>query len=275
MQSLTSSGLQSTFHRVFTTTPGWIGTSVALLALIALAVRGGVGRSAPGTREPLVSWGLVLVLLWIVVPGLIQFLVSLVAQPVLQPRNLIASVPGVALALGVGLSDRRLPRWLAGAGIVLALLIRAAPLAASYGVSSEPWAQASGQVLAAARPGDCITFYPEDARNNLRWYVTRARADARAPRSVLPDVGWATMTPYVERYATMSRARAAALRPRCRRMWLVYSHEGQPSGPAESRRHLARLGTLRARLERVFGRGRVRSLGWASVIHVELMGGRR
>ncbi len=41
MQSLTGSGLQSTFHRVFITTPGWIATSVVLLGADRIRRAGG------------------------------------------------------------------------------------------------------------------------------------------------------------------------------------------------------------------------------------------
>jgi mannosyltransferase len=267
LQALTSAGLQSTFHRVFTTTPGWVLTSVVILVLLAGTARRGRAR----------DWGMALVLGWAVLPAVLEFVSSLISQPLFLPRNLLVSVPAVALALGAALADRRLPRWVAAGGLALALLIRAAPVIASYGVSPEPWAAASARVLGGARPGDCIAFYPEDARNPFRWYLGRAgrEAVAHAPRSVLPAVDWSRSTPYVELYPTLSAHRVAALRSQCTRMWFVSSHEGQPSGPAESVRHRARWNALRARLEHAFGAGPVESLGWASPIHVELMAGRR
>jgi hypothetical protein len=273
MQSLTASGLQSTFRRVFTTTPGWIATSVVLLALIAF----GVWRWSRGRREErLVQWPARLLVVWIVVPGLLTFLYSLVAQPLFQPRNLLPSFPAIALALALALCDRRLPRWLAGAGIVLALFIRVAPLAAAYGASPEPWQVVTERVLAAARPGDCVAFYPEDARNAFRYYLSRVNPAVRrrAPRSVLPAVPWSATTPYVEIYRTLPTASIAALRSSCSRMWLVSSHEGQRSGPVLAIRHPRQWLALRARLQDVFGRGPRFTDGWASAIHVELMGGR-
>jgi mannosyltransferase len=273
MQSLTASGLQSTFHRVFTTTPGWIATSVVLLAMIGF---GAWRWSHGGAEDRLVQWPARLLVVWIVVPGLFTFLESLVTQPLFQPRNLLTSFPAIALALALGLCDRRLPRWTAAAGLGLALFIRVVPLAAAYGVSPEPWRAVSARVLAAARPGDCVAFYPEDARNAFRWYEERAAPAVRrrAPRSVLPAVGWSATTPYVEIYRTLPAARIAGLRAGCRRMWLVSSHEGQQKGPPQAVRHrLVWLG-FRSRLQRVFGRGPRLTAGWASAIHVELMDGR-
>jgi hypothetical protein len=273
MQSLTGSGLQSTFHRVFTTTAGWMATSAVLLGLIAF----GVWRWRHGAAEDrLAGWPARLLVVWIAVPGLFAFLVSLVTQPLFQPRNLLPSFPAVALALGLALCDRRLPRWLAGIGLALALLVRVVPLAAAFGVSPEPWQAVTARVLAASRPGDCVTFYPEDGRNAFRWYLSHAdaRTRTRAPRSVLPAVGWSTTTPYVEIYRTLPAGRIAALRTNCSRMWLVSSHEGQQTGPPAAIRHRREWLAFRARLERVFGRGPRWTDGWASAIHVELMRGR-
>jgi hypothetical protein len=272
MQTLTAAGMQSTFHRSFTTTAGWIITSVALLGLIAWAVRARARDERAEDR--LAGFGSAMVLSWIVVPGLIAFLGSLVAQPVFIPRNVVASTPAVALALGLILADRRLPRWLAIAGVGGALFIRAVPVIDGYGVSPEPWRQVTARVLAAARPGDCVAFYPEDARNAFRYYVARARAQARAPRAVLPAVGWSTTTPYVEIYASLSGAEIRGLRSHCARLWFVTSHEGQRSGPIDARRHRVQWLALRRRLQRVFGSGPVAMSGWASPIHVELMPGR-
>ena len=279
MQELTGAGLQSTFHRVVTTTVGWIVTSVALILIIALVLRAHRATRGGSTAEdPLASWGVAAVLSWALVPGALAFVYSLVGpQPIFLPRNLLISVPAVALVLAPAICDRRLPRWAAAIALLAALLIRLVPVAASYGVSPEPWRQATAQVLASARSGDCIAFYPEDGRNVFRYYVSRdgAAAAARAPRAVLPAIGWTTVKPFVEVYASLSATQITGLRSRCRRMWLVSSHEGEVSGPVRSREHRAEWHALRARLARAFGHGAVRTLGYASAIHVQLLPSRR
>jgi hypothetical protein len=148
------------------------------------------------------------------------------------------------------------------------------PVIAGYGATPEPWREVTAQVLAATRPGDCVAFYPEDGRNAFRYYVDRDDAVARAPRPVLPTAGWTVTRPFVELYPTLSTRRIASLRGGCRRMWLVSSHEGQPRGPAESRRHLRRWFALRERLRQAYGPGRFHTEGWASAIHIELFSGR-
>jgi hypothetical protein len=185
------------------------------------------------------------------------------------------SVPPVALLLGAGVGDLRLPRPAAlAAPVVLLVLValRGLQLVPSYGVSPEPWQQASGYVLARARAGDCIAFYPLDGRMAFQYYIGTGTAAARAaPRSILPVVRWGLVRPYIEDYATLSRSEIVGRGGACRRLWFVSSHEGQPDGPAQSRANRARFLKLRAALERAFGDGNVKQFGYASAVHVQLL----
>ena len=286
LESLTGSGLQSSFHPTFLATPGlWI-TVAAVLAALGCSVLGSrrPGRNAAGARagagaraadgEPFAGWGATLVLSWALVGPALVFLYSLVFQPLFQPRNLLTAVPAIAFVLALGICDRRMPRWAAGAALVVALGIRLVPLALSYDVSPEPWNAATRAVLADARPGDCVVFYPEDGHNPFQYYERTARpAGAVAPNSMLPVTGWGEVRSYVERYETLSYARQAALAAACTRLWLVSSHEGQSTGPRRSRRNLKAFDHFRTQLEQLFGRGRVRTYGYASAIHVRLLPG--
>jgi hypothetical protein len=78
----------------------------------------------------------------------------------------------------------------------------------------------------------------------------------------------------VERYETLSPAGQAALVSSCRRLWLVSSHEGQSTGPARSRRNLNTFNRFRTQLEQLFGKGQIRTYGYASAVHVRLMPGK-
>ena len=276
LESLTGSGLQSTFHPTFLAKPGiWI-TVAAVLFVLALCVRARRESEPVGDAEPLAGWGAVLALSWAIVPPALVFVYSFVSQPLFQPRNLLTSVPAIAIVLALGICDRRLPRAIAAAALVLALGIRLVPLALSYNVSPEPWDAATHAVLSAAQPGDCIVFYPEDSHNPFQYYERTAEpAGVVPPRSALPVTGWAEVRSYVERYETLSPARQSALATSCRRLWLVSSHEGQKTGPARSRHNLRTFNHFRTQLEQLFGKGQIRTYGYASAIHVRLMPGKR
>jgi hypothetical protein len=159
--------------------------------------------------------------------------------------------------------------------LVGVLALRAIPVGHSYGVSPEPWRAVTADVLAQARPGDCVAFYPQDGRMAFQYYVgIGAAAVRRAPRSVLPIVAWGVVKPYVEDYATLSPSQITARAAGCRRLWFVSSHEGQPNGPAGSRANRARYLRLDAELERSFGPAPIHKYGYASTIHVQLLPGR-
>ena len=261
LQSLTSAGLSPSFHPTATTYLLMWATVAAVGALVVeLAWR--------WFRPD--AWGRALTLAWCVVPAGLTFLSSLVLQPTFVPRNVLLSTPAVALALATLLTHRAVRRGVPVAVAVIAVLaLRALQVAPSYGVSPEPWSTVTHRVLAAARPGDCVAFYPEDGRNAFQYYLGTG-ADRAAPRSILPVLPWGTVKPYVERYATLSPAQLASRAAGCRRVWYVSSHEGQPNGPVQARANRRRYFQLQAELVRRYGFARVDSYGYASTIHVQL-----
>jgi len=276
LQSLTSTGLQPSFHPRFTTTVGLLATVLVVLGLAIAALRARRARPGAALADPrLTGWPVALTLEWIAVPVVLTFLYSLVGQPIFLPRNLLICLPAVALALAVAITHPRLSPALAVVGLMVALAVRAVPLAASYGVSPEPWRAVTADVLARAQPGDCIAFYPEDGRNAFQYNV--GSAGSRTPSSILPVLRWDAVRPFVERYATLTPSQLSTAAAGCRRLWFVSSHEGQKDGPAQSLANRAGYLRLDARLERAFGNGAIKQYGYASPIHVQLLpgGGRR
>jgi mannosyltransferase len=266
LDSLTSAGLQPSFHHTATTYL-LLWATMASLAVLALDV---VRRQRRGDRV----WGRALALSWCAVPAALTFAYSLVAQPIFVPRNLLMSTPAVGLALAPAIADRRLPRWLAAAALVAVVGLRAEQVVAAYGVSPEPWHEVTADVLARSRPGDCIAFYPEDGRMAFQYYGgTGAAAVGRAPRPILPSLRWGTVRPYVEDYATLAGSQLRRAVAGCRRLWFVSSHEGQRDGPAQSRINRARYLRLDAELERLLGAAPIRTFGYAGAIHVQLLPG--
>ncbi len=126
-------------------------------------------------------------------------------------------------------------------------------------------------MLATARPGDCIAFYPSDGRQAFQYYVAaHTSASARAPRSVLPAVPWSEVKPYVEVYVSPSSATLSRIEASCPRLWFVSSHRGQKHGPPTSRSDFARYRALLGSLTSGYAAHQTVSFGWASPVRVEL-----
>ncbi len=266
LQALTSAGLEPSFHRTPSTSMLLLVT-IVLVLIVALVI---IWSALRGET----SWGGLMIVAWFAVPVLVVWLASFVIQPLFLPRNLLMAAPPVALLLGVGLGDRRLPRGLAVFVLVALLAFRALQLGPSYGVSPEPWRQATSYVLNGARPGDCAAFYPADGQMAFQYYVGSGAANvSRAPRSILPLARWGLVRPFIEDYASLSPAQIAQRAAGCRRLWFVSSHEGQLDGPAQSLANHAHYLTLEARLQRVLGRAPIKQFGYASAIHVQLLPG--
>ena len=192
------------------------------------------------------SWGVALALSWLLVPLVLMWLESLVGQPIFTARNLLVALPAVALLLG-GVIARSRFVWPVLIGLIA---LRAVALAPSYGTSPENWRAAVAYVVRGERPGDCVVFYPQDARMPFAYYAEQP------------------VKPYVERYES----------PRvpsgCARVWLIASHQGLPSDPPAGRTHYARYVALRETLAQRYNHSVTRSFGYASAIWVELFYGR-
>jgi mannosyltransferase len=238
LQTLASAGLPPSFRIPSAVT---IVLTVVTVTIISLARR-------PRTR---------LLLSWLLVPLALALGESLVAQSIFLPRNLLVSLPPVALLLAVGLTHPRVPAPAASVLVVLLIALRAMPLASAAGVSPEDWKAATAYVREHARPSDCIAFYPADARMGFAYY-------GRAGRPVLPADAWGALHAYVEDYATAPISG-------CPRLWLVSSHEGQSNGPAGSRANYARFVALRALLRDEYAREWDARFGYAAVITVRLL----
>ncbi|HWE31976.1 MAG TPA: glycosyltransferase family 39 protein [Solirubrobacteraceae bacterium] len=269
LELLTSAGLQPSFHPQPTM---WVLIAVTVLAVFAAAGTHVVRAWRPAVAAGDELWGQALVFLWVFVPIVLAFGESLVATPVFIPRNLLICLPGVALALALAITDARVPKLASCAALATLIALRMVSLVPTYGASPENWRTATRYVLARARPGDCVAFYPLDAHMPFAYYAGRAAAGDTAPRSVLPTVPWTPLTPYAEQYATLSPAAVRGVHRGCPRLWLVSAHEGQPHGPsAESRFNWAQFLALRGALERAY-RDHVRTqFSYAATIHIDLL----
>ena len=231
MLALTSAGFEPNFQ------PSWAAGALAIVTVALLLIA--FVRIA---RAP--DWGALLAVSWLVVPVILMWLESLVGQSIFTARNLLVSLPAVALVLAWLLARTRVG-WVA---LAVVLGLRVVALTPTYGVSPENWRAATAYVLASQQPGDCVAFYPLDARMPFAYY-------AHEP-----------IQPYVERYE------APQLPEGCGRVWLVTSHQGQPNGPPASRAHYARYVSVHDALTRQYGKPATRAFGYASVVWVQLFG---
>lgn len=256
-QALSSSGLQPGYY-----TPSGDALMILTGVVLAMGVAGAIRRRGR------IEGGGTAVLAWLAVPLALELVLSLAGHSIFQARYALVSLPAVALALAWALRASRLPGWVAVALLAALVALRAVALAPSYGVSTEQWREATAYVAQHTRSGDCIAFYPQDARAPFEYYAGQT---GRLPTSVLPAVAWGEPRSYVERYDGLAPAQLQSVSGRCSRMWLVWSHEGRVGGPPVSGANARRLRSLRAQLARSYPRSQARRFGRASPISVALL----
>lgn len=265
VQSLASTGLQPNLYTA---------TGDVLLVLTGLLLLFGVWRIwslVRGTGGWAAAWAPVLVLSWLIVPFVLALIESAAGQSIFQARYLLVSLPAIALLLGWTLLDRRVPAVLGIAAVGVLIGLRAAQIVPTYGVSSEDWRAATNHVLARARAGDCVAFYPLDNRMPFHYYL--GGAAAKAPRPILPSVPFDQARVYVEDYATLPAGQLSALRSRCARVWLFTSHEGKAGGPPISSQNYTRLNALLASLRTEFPSSSKQTFGTAKTVTLTLFTG--
>jgi mannosyltransferase len=263
LETVTSAALTPSFHRTATTIP-LVCLSVVLIAAVAIAI----AHRPPRHRDQRARWSLSLLLGWLFVPIVLAALESFVGPSIFLPRNMLMCLPAVALILGLGICDIRLPGVVALSAFAALIALRALALAPSYGVSPEDWRAATAHVMAQSRPGDCIAFYPADGRMAFEYYRGTGNG---APRSVLPAVAWDQIKPYVEDYSTLTGGQLRRVASECNRLWLVSSHQGQANGPSGSRTNYAGYLMLRDALAKEFrAPQRAVSFGYAAPVRAQL-----
>jgi mannosyltransferase len=257
LQTLTSSGLQPSFYTSS-------GTALMIIILVILAV--GAARFAWEARRGEAS-DTALVISWLLVPGIVAVLESIVGQSIFQPRYLLVSLPAVWLLVARTLADPRLPRAATAVAAAGVIVLQALQLAPAYGSSSENWRGAAAYVVGHAQPGDCIAFYPLDNRQAFRYYLGSGTS---APQPILPSLPWREVRPFVEDYATLSPRAVAGLPNRCGRVWLVASHEGRAGGPPASAANYRRFISLTRALTQLYPSSVTRSFAPLQVVTVTL-----
>ena len=168
------------------------GGSVALTWLLFAGVAAAIptrDRARIRRIAPLVAWCLTPIVLGLVIS---------IWKSLLEPRYFIVALPALMLLAGAGfvriggwLGGRRARLPVAGAIVVLAIVLGVGPLQRMYGGDRGDWRGAAGWVAQAAEPGDRILYAPDKARYPLGIYLERSTvrpsveatsADLRAAR---------------------------------------------------------------------------------------------
>ena len=167
------------------------------------------------------GWRLAFVALWVVLPFVGAVLISLV-KPLLIPRYLLVTLPGLAIATGVAVSGFRFRLLAAAATIVLVILaiVQVRAWQDSSG-PEEDYANKTRYVLENAEPTDGIAFYAPTIIRPFGYYAGYygGEVEASAPPEVIyPDKYWLGFSrtrfrPPVERIVDEAGDRG--------RLWLV------------------------------------------------------
>ena len=267
-QAITGAGLQPSMRPTATTSVLLALTLVILLA-VAFEVARGIGKRHSPERE----FGPTLLFAWVIVPVVIAWAESLVGQPLFLPRNLLYCAPAVALLVAWAFTRPQVPALFGAICLVVFVGLRVAQLVPSYGVSPEDWQGATAYVVQHAAAGDCALFYPSDGRMAFQYYLSsQSRSGVIVPRPVLPRVPWNVVRPFVEVYTAPSTSALAQLPSSCRRSWFISTHQGRRHGSPAARTDYRRYVNLRAALEHAYPNHSERIFGYASAIHVMLLG---
>ncbi len=152
------------------------GSRLLLLALLA----GGCYATVSAVRERR-YWRQGFVAAWLVVPVVLSFAVSFV-RPMFLAYYLIICVPALVLFGTAAIARLRRP-VLVGLLVVPLVWLSATQLFVFYGrESGENWRDATRYVLAAARPGDGVVFYPDYAAAPFEYY--RRQSEVAGPANL-------------------------------------------------------------------------------------------
>ena len=178
------------------------------------------------------TWGYGLLYCWFVIPLAVTWAISVVLQPVLSDRYVLAALPPASMIAGVALS--RLRPWPVAVSAGLAVLIlRASVLVPSYGVPIENWRQGVIDIAGRSEPHDCLAFFVADGYTAFDYYVLHLKSlPGPIPVPVLPNTSWQSRAPYVLDPESVPRSRMPEVARSCPRLWLVTSHaHAYPQGP--------------------------------------------
>jgi hypothetical protein len=124
------------------------------------------------------TWSLIFALAWVVVPIVIACIASLY-QPVMEPRYLMVSFPGLILWIAAGISHQRNSRT---AVFAMVAVVGVSLLAASSYLflhEKEGWRDASNYAMDGGEDGDAALFFIPSGSLSFDYYSGRSQEKAR------------------------------------------------------------------------------------------------
>lgn len=173
------------------------------------------------------TWSFGLVLLWLAVPVLASFAVSIVGTPVFLPRYLIVGLPALVTIAAIGISS--LSRsCVRAAAVALLIALSISPLLRYYGAhfkEGQDWRSAVEYVAASERPEDGIVFLSRYGRRPFEYYreILGDRADVRP---IYPGMAWGEYLPVLADLDIEPTLTAAARLQDYQRVWVVLLWRG-------------------------------------------------
>ncbi|HEV2361461.1 MAG TPA: hypothetical protein VGS21_07150, partial [Acidimicrobiales bacterium] len=150
--------------------------------------------ATPGATSGPVKRAAVLFALWTVGPAGVAFAASQIGSThYYLDRYFTLSLPAVALLIAAAL-DGISRRWLLALAGAIVVSLRFAPIPSAYGVPLDGATETS-YLLSLARPGDCITFPPEDGTSpglatDFAYFSRLRRELQRLPSPIFPGFTW-------------------------------------------------------------------------------------
>jgi mannosyltransferase len=217
---------------------------VVLLALYGVAVLGAAIQAMPdkSPRSSSPAWRYRFLLLWLLFPILSVFVLSAI-RPLFLPRYFLLCLPALLLLAAAGLGRIRSPWIMTGATLVLVVLSLQGT--ASYyrqdfeDVERENWRAASEYILTHSRPGDAVMFHVPMGRMPYEYYQSLRPGSAAGPAVLYPSHG--DRIGFLDFVEKPSYRQLEGEVSEHRRVWLVLSHAGDPSGTDETSSALSQL----------------------------------
>ncbi|MGH3903656.1 MAG: hypothetical protein ACRDTE_05610, partial [Pseudonocardiaceae bacterium] len=183
------SGLSASNHNEIAASPVHTRVRRALFLILTTAT-----LMAKRGITPMRRFGLALSVSWAALPLVVAAVMSNITEPVLHPRYLVGSLPGLALAASIGLMTLRhwaLPALVGGA----LLLTGAQTVLDQYALPKEDYRSAAASLGRLAQASDGLVVGHPFWRQPLEYYLLREVTPDRRPVPISPREPWGTYPP--------------------------------------------------------------------------------